>query len=159
RVVSPPSHSAFHGPSGLLEFVARLRELSGGKPIGIKLCVGRPRDFFALCKAMQQTGIVPDYVNIDGAEGGTGAAPFEFVNHVGARVEDGRWLAHAALTGAGLRHRLQLFASGRVATGFELFRATALGADGCFSGRAMMLAVGCIQALRCNSNDCPVGVA
>ena len=159
RVVSPPFHSAFSGPKGLLELVARLRELSGGKPVGVKLCIGRPRDFFALCKAMRATGIVPDYFAIDGAEAGTGAAPFEFVNHVGAPLDHGLWLAHGALLGTGLRTKTKLFASGRIATGFDIFRVLALGADGCFAGRAMMLALGCIQALRCNSNDCPVGVA
>ncbi len=159
RVVSPPAHGTFQDPLGMLDFVARLRDLAGGKPVGVKLCVGRPRDVFAICKAMVASGVVPDYVVVDGAEGGTGAAPFEFVNHVGSPLEDGLWLVHSALTGLGLRPRVKLFASGRITMGFDVFRALALGADGCFAGRAMMLALGCIQALRCNSNDCPVGVA
>ncbi len=157
--VSPAGHSAFSTPGELLELVAWMRELSGGKPVGLKLCVGRPQDLFALCKAMLSTGLRPDFISVDGAEAGTGAAPLEFANHVGFPLAEGLRVVDAGLRGVGLRDDVRVFASGRVATGFDLFRAIALGADGAFAGRAMMLALGCIQALRCHSNDCPVGVA
>ncbi len=158
-VLSPPAHSAFEGPTGLLEFVARLRELSGGLPVGFKLCIGREQDFLAVCKAMRETGITPDYIAIDGGEGGTGAAPLEFSNSIGMPLFDGLHFANGALRALGLRERIRLFASGRVIDGFDMAVRIALGADVCYSARGMMFSLGCIQALRCNSNDCPAGVA
>lgn len=158
-VDSPPFHKAFETPRGLLEFVTTLRELSGGKPVGFKLCIGQPEEFVAVVKAMRETGLFPDFITIDGGEGGTGAAPFEFSNSVGMPLRDGLMFAHNVLVGAGVRNELVLIASGKVITGFHIFRALALGADMCSSARGMMFALGCIQARRCNHNDCPVGVA
>ncbi len=158
-VISPPGHTAFTTPIGLLEFVARLRELSGGKPIGFKLCVGKRREFLAICKAMVQTGIAPDFVVVDGGEGGTGAAPLEFSNHIGAPLVEGLVFVHNALVGYGVRSKLRILASGRVTSGFGMVKRLALGADACYSARGMMMSLGCIQALQCNSNHCPVGVA
>lgn len=158
-VLSPPGHSAFQTPIELLEFVAKLRELSGGKPVGFKLCVGKRREFLAVCKAMVKTGICPDYIAVDGGEGGTGAAPLEFSNHVGAPLFDGLIFVHNALVGYGLRKQIKILASGKVTSGFGMVKRLALGADACYSARGMMLALGCIQALKCNSNHCPVGVA
>lgn len=159
RVVSPSRHPGLDTPAALLAFAARLRELSGGKPVGMKMCVGSERDVEQLVNAMVRTGLTLDYIVVDGAEAGTGAAPLEFANHVGAPLEHGLVLWVDALRRAGLRDVTKVFASGRVLTGFDVFRAIALGADGCFSGRGMMLALGCLQALRCNTNDCPVGIA
>lgn len=158
-VLSPPGHSAFSTPIGLIEFLSELRKLSGGKPIGFKLCIGKRREFLAICKAMIQTGIAPDFVTIDGGEGGTGAAPLEFSNHIGSPLIDGLIFAHNALTGYGLRKDISVIASGKITTGFDIVKRLALGADLCNSARGMMLALGCIQALKCNSNECPVGVA
>lgn len=158
-VFSPPSHSAFSGPIEMLAFVDRLRELCGGKPVGIKLCVGKRREFFALCKAMMESGSMPDFICVDGAEGGTGAAPLEFSNSVGSPLLDGLSFVHNTLRGCGLRREIRLLCSGRIMTGFDVIRAVALGADACMSARGMMFALGCIQALRCNSNACPAGVA
>ena len=158
-VMSPPAHSTFTTPVGLMEFVQTLRERSGGKPVGIKLCIGRRLDFFAMCKAMIETSIVPDFITIDGGEGGTGAAPLEFTNSLGMPARDAWIFAHSALLGAGLRGRTRIFASGKILSGFHMVRALALGADVCYSARGMMLALGCIQALRCNSDHCPTGVA
>lgn len=158
-VLSPPGHSAFSTPIGLLEFVDRLRALSGGKPVGFKLCVGKRREFLAICKAMVETGILPDYIAVDGGEGGTGAAPLEFSNHIGAPLFDGLIFVHNALVGFGVRRQVRILASGKVTSGFGLVKRLALGADACYSARGMMLALGCIQALKCNSNECPVGVA
>lgn len=155
---SPPGHSAFTSPIGLLEFVAKLRELSGGKPVGFKLCVGSPREFFALCKAMHETDLLPDFVTVDGAEGGTGAAPIEFSDHLGAPLRDGLILVHNALVGIGVRDRLRVAASAKRTSGFEIAAAMAMGADWCNSARGFMLAVGCIQAQSCHTNKCPVGV-
>ncbi len=157
-VLSPPAHSAFSTPVGLLEFVVRLRELSGGKPVGFKLCVGKRREFLAICKAMLKTGITPDFIAVDGGEGGTGAAPLEFANHMGAPLVEGLIFVHNALVGFGLRHKLRVIASGKVTSGFEMVKRLALGADMCNSARGMMLALGCIQALKCNTNRCPTGV-
>ena len=157
--VSPPSHTAFSTPTGLLEFVARLRELSGGRPVGIKLCVGRPEEFLSICLAMRETGVAPDYIAVDGGEGGTGAAPIEFSNHVGMPLTDGLVTVHNLLVGFGLRGNIRIIASGKVTTGFRMARLMALGAEACYSARAMMFALGCIQARRCNANDCPTGVA
>lgn len=155
---SPPGHSAFDSPTGLLEFVTKLRELSGGKPVGFKLCVGNPREFFALCKAMLETDLLPDFVTVDGAEGGTGAAPIEFSDHLGAPLRDGLILVHNALVGIGVRDRLRIAASAKRTSGFEIAAAMAMGADWCNSARGFMLAVGCIQAQSCHTNKCPVGV-
>ncbi len=158
-VRSPPRHSVFDDSAGLLRFVARLRELSGGKPVGFKLSVGRRSEMLSVVKAMTVTGITPDFMTIDGGEGGTGAAPLEFSNWLGMPAREAWLLAHNALVGAGLRGRVRVFAAGKIITGFDMIRALALGADGCMSARAMMLALGCIQALRCNANVCPTGVA
>lgn len=158
-VLSPPTHAAFDDPRGLLRFCAELRELSGGKPVGFKMCVGKRSEFLAICKAMLDTELLPDFIVIDGAEGGTGAAPLEFSNRVGMPLTEGLVFAHNALVGAGLRDQLRLIASGKVLSAFDIARALAIGADGCYSARAMMFALGCIQARRCNHNDCPTGVA
>ncbi len=158
-VLSPPYHTAFTTPLELIQFVAKLRELSGGKPIGFKLCVGWMSEFLALCKAMIELEIYPDFIAIDGGEGGTGAAPLEFTNSVGMPYRDGLAFVHDALMGFNLRHHIKLIASGKIITSFDLYKALALGADLCYSARAMMLALGCIQALQCNKNNCPTGVA
>ncbi len=158
-VISPPAHSAFSTPVGLLEFVARLRELSGGKPVGFKLCVGFRAEFLAICKAMLETNIVPDFITVDGAEGGTGAAPLELTNSVGMPMRDGLRFVHNSLRGVGLRDNIRVIAAGKIVTAFHMFRAIALGADLCNAARPMMLALGCIQARRCNTNTCPVGIA
>ncbi|MFW6093884.1 MAG: FMN-binding glutamate synthase family protein [Pseudomonadota bacterium] len=157
-VVSPASHPEFDSPVGLLEFIARMRSLSGGKPVGFKLCVGRRSDFFAVCKAMLETGITPDFITVDGGEGGTGAAPLEFSNSLGMPARDAWVFVHNALTGVGLRDRIRIVASGKIITAFHMARALALGADLCASARSMMFALGCIQSLRCNANTCPTGI-
>ena len=156
--VSPPIHPEFSTPEGLLHFVARLRKLSDGKPIGLKLCLGVRSEFLSICKAMLKTGIVPDYISIDGAEGGTGAAPVEFVNNIGEPLNDALIFIHNALVGVGLRDQIRLIASGKIATGLDMITKFALGADLCNSARAMMFALGCIQAMQCNANTCPTGV-
>jgi glutamate synthase domain-containing protein 2 len=158
-VISPPCHSAFDSPAGLLRFVAKLRERSEGKPVGFKLCVGRREEFLGICKAMLETGIKPDFITVDGAEGGTGAAPLEFSNSMGTPLTEGLVFVHNALVGAGVRHEIRLLCSGKILSAFDLARALAIGADACNSARAMMFAIGCIQARRCNHNDCPTGVA
>ena len=158
-VISPPGHSTFNTPRGLLEFIAVLREYSGGKPIGFKLCVGHRRDFLGICMAMVETGIFPDYVAVDGSEGGTGAAPLELSNSVGMPMRDGVLFVNSALRGFGLRDKIKVVAAGKVATGFHIVRAIGLGADMCASARAMMFSLGCIQARHCNTNKCPVGIA
>ncbi len=155
---SPPGHSAFDSPIGLLEYVTKLRELSGGKPVGFKLCVGNPREVFALCKAMVETKLLPDFITVDGGEGGTGAAPIEFSDHLGAPLRDGLILVHNALVGIGVRDQLRIAASAKRTSGFEIAAAMSMGADWCNSARGFMLAVGCIQAQTCHTNRCPVGV-
>jgi glutamate synthase domain-containing protein 2 len=157
--ISPARHSAFKTPVEMMRFIAQLRELSGGKPIGFKLCIGHPWEFMALCKAMLETGIHPDFVVIDGSEGGTGAAPLEFVDHVGTPLREGLVLAHNCLVGAGLRPSVRLGASGRVVTGFDIARLLALGADWCNAARGFMFALGCIQAQACHTDRCPTGVS
>ncbi|OWY26207.1 FMN-binding glutamate synthase family protein [Sphingobacteriales bacterium UPWRP_1] len=158
-VFSPPHHTAFTTPLEMLEFIARLRRLSGGKPIGFKLCVGIKSEFLAICKAMKKTGIYPDFITVDGGEGGTGAAPLEFSNYVGMPFKEGLAFVYDALVGFDLKQHIKIIASGKIITGFHILRAMALGADACNSARAMMLALGCIQALQCNLNSCPTGVA
>jgi len=157
-VLSPSAHSVFSTPIDLLEFVSTLRRLSGGKPVGFKLCVGKRREFLAICKAMVKTGITPDFITVDGGEGGTGAAPMEFTDHIGAPLSEGLIFVHNALVGFSLRKKVHLISSGKVTSGFEIVKQLALGADMVNSARGMMMALGCIQALRCNSNHCPVGV-
>jgi glutamate synthase domain-containing protein 2 len=158
-VNSPPGHSTFSTPLELCEFIGKMRELSGGKPIGIKFALGRRREFLALCKAMKESGITPDYIAVDGGEGGTGAAPLEFANHVGSPGVEGLIFVHNSLVGFGLRSEIKVISAGKITTAFGVVRRLALGADMVYSARAMMLALGCIQALRCNSNHCPAGVA
>ncbi|MFQ6612592.1 MAG: FMN-binding glutamate synthase family protein [Fidelibacterota bacterium] len=157
-VLSSPTHSAFNTPIGLLEFVAHLRELSGGKPIGFKLCIGRKAEFVAICKAIVKTGIKPDFITVDGGEGGTGAAPMEYANSVGMPLRDGLAFAVDCLRGFGLKEEIRVIASGKILSGFHLLKNMALGADIGNSARGMMLALGCIQALECNRNICPTGI-
>lgn len=157
--VSPASHAVFSTPTGLLEFVVRMRELSGGKPAGFKLCIGHPWEFMAICKAMIATGITPDFIVVDGKEGGTGAAPLEFMDHVGMPLRDGLSLVHNALVGIGVRDRIRIGASGKITSAFDMARVLALGADWCNSARGFMFAVGCIQAQSCHTGECPTGVA
>ena len=158
-VLSPPYHKAFNTPEGLMKFMKQLRDLSGGKPVGFKLCLGEKSEFLAICKAMIETGIKPDFIAVDGAEGGTGAAPLEFANSVGTPFKEAVAYVFNALVGFDLQKDIKIIASGKILTAFHVFRAMALGADICYSARGMMMALGCIQALECNKNTCPVGVA
>ncbi|MFD7078845.1 FMN-binding glutamate synthase family protein [Streptomyces sp. NPDC059918] len=158
-VESPPFHRVYSTPRELVRFLARMRELADGKPVGFKLCVGSRREFLAVCKAMLEEGTAPDFVIVDGAEGGTGAAPLEFADHVGMPLGEGLMTIHNALVGTGLRERIRIGASGKVATGSDLVKRLLQGADYTNAARAMMFAVGCIQAQRCHTNTCPVGVA
>ncbi|MFD8735994.1 FMN-binding glutamate synthase family protein [Streptomyces sp. NPDC059618] len=158
-VVSPPFHRVYTTPRELVRFLARMRELAGGKPVGFKLCVGSRREFLAVCKAMLEEGTAPDFIIVDGAEGGTGAAPLEFADNVGLPLGEGLMTVHNALVGVGLRDRIRIGASGKVATGSDLVKRLVQGADYTNAARAMMFAVGCIQAQRCHTNTCPVGVA
>jgi glutamate synthase domain-containing protein 2 len=158
-VFSPPFHSAFSTPIELILFVKRLRDLSGGKPVGFKLCIGRKSEFISICKAMVKLNTYPDFITIDGGEGGTGAAPPEFTNYVGMPLMDALDFVDNALRGFGIRKEMKLIASGKILTGFHILRAMALGADTTNCARAMMMALGCIQALECNKNTCPTGVA
>ena len=157
--ISPATHSAFKTPVEMMQFIALLREKSGGKPTGFKFCVGHPWEWFAIVKAMLETNITPDFIVVDGAEGGTGAAPVEFVDHVGVPLQEGLLLVHNTLIGAGLRHRIQIGAAGKVITAFDIARMMALGADWCNAGRGFMMALGCIQAQTCHTGHCPTGVA
>jgi glutamate synthase domain-containing protein 2 len=157
--VSPASHSAFSTPLEMVHFIAKLRELSGGKPVGFKLCIGHPWEFMGICKAMLETGIKPDFVVIDGTEGGTGAAPLEFVDHIGTPMREGLIFAHNCLVGTGLRQDIKLGVAGRIITGFDMARALALGADWCNAARGFMFALGCVQAQACHTDHCPTGVA
>jgi glutamate synthase domain-containing protein 2 len=156
--VSPASHSAFSTPLELMHFVARLRELSGGKPVGFKLCIGHPWEWFGMVKAMQETGITPDFIVVDGSEGGTGAAPLEFTDHVGVPLQEGLRLVHNTLVGVNLRERIRVGCAGKVVSAFDIARAMALGADWCNSARGFMMALGCIQAQACHTGHCPTGV-
>lgn len=158
-VLSPPAHRAFSTPIEMMKFIKLCRNLAEGKPIGIKFCLGKRREFISLCKAMVETGICPDFIVVDGGEGGTGAAPLEFTNHVGAPGTEGLIFVHNVLVGFGLRENIKLGATGKITSGFDMAKVMALGADFCYSARAMMLALGCIQALVCNTNTCPTGVA
>jgi len=156
--VSPASHSAFSTPIEMLHFIDRLRTLAGGKPTGFKLCIGHPWEWFAIAKAMVETGIVPDYIVVDGAEGGTGAAPLEFTDHVGAPLQEGLLLVHNTLVGLNLRSRVKLGCAGKVVSAFDIARMMALGADWCNAARGFMFALGCIQAQACHTGHCPTGV-
>lgn len=156
--ISPSTHSEFSTPIGLLEFVARLRELSGGKPVGFKLCIGHPWEWFGIAKAMLATGITPDFIVVDGAEGGTGAAPAEFTDHMGSPLQDGLSLVHNTLVGLNLRERIKIGCAGKVISAFDLVRMIALGADWCNAARGFMFALGCIQAQSCHTGKCPTGV-
>ena len=157
--VSPACHPEFSTPRGLLEFIERLRQLALGKPVGFKLCIGHPGEFLGICKAMLETGIYPDFIVVDGAEGGTGAGPLEFLDHVGMPLREGLTFVHNALVGLNIRDRIRLGASGKIITAFDMVRAMALGADWCNSARGFMFALGCIQSLRCHTDHCPTGVA
>jgi glutamate synthase domain-containing protein 2 len=157
--VSPARHSEFNTPVELLQFVERLRKLSGGKPTGFKLCIGHPWEWFAICKAMLETGLTPDFIVVDGSEGGTGAAPLEFVDHVGTPLQEGLRLVHNTLVGLHLRHRIKIGCSGKIISAFDIARALALGADWCNSARGFMFALGCLQAQTCHTGKCPTGVA
>src|SRR6185369_2823560 len=157
--VSPAAHSAFSTPRGLLEFVARLREKSGGKPTGFKLAIGHPWEWFGVAKAMHESGIYPDFIVVDGGEGGTGAAPLEFTDHVGAPLREALLLVHNTLVGLNLRQQIRIGAAGKVVTGFDLARMFALGADWCNAARGFMFALGCIQSQTCHTDHCPTGVA
>jgi len=157
--VSPAAHSAFTTPVEMMLFLGKLRDLSGGKPVGFKLCIGHQREFMCMVKAMLETGIVPEFIVVDGTEGGTGAAPLEFANHVGMPMVEGLTFVHNTLRGAGIRDQVKLGAAGKVVSAFDIARALALGADWCDSARGFMFAIGCIQAQACHTNHCPVGVA
>lgn len=158
-VISPPSHSAFSTPIGLLEFVSKLRKLSDGKPVGFKLCIGKKSEFLSICKAMVKTGITPDFITIDGSEGGTGAAPLELANSVGTPLRDALLFVHNALIGTGVRNQIRLIAAGKVMSAFDVLRLLALGANTVNSARGMMFALGCIQSRHCNEDNCPTGIA
>lgn len=158
-VVSPPAHTAFSTPTELMHFVKKLRDLSGGKPIGFKFCVGRRDEFIGICKAMIETGITPDFITVDGGEGGTGAAPTEMTNSVGTPIKDSLVFVNNTLIGFGVRDNIRIIASGKMFSAFHILRAIALGADTVNSARGMMLSLGCIQARTCNTDHCPTGIA
>ena len=158
-VVSPAAHTTFSSPRGLLEFVRELRTLSDGKPVGFKLCIGKPEEFLGICKAMLETGITPDFITVDGGEGGTGAAPTEMTNSVGTPLRDGLIFVNGALKGIGLRDKIRIIASGKIFSAFHLVRIIALGADTGNSARGMMFSLGCIQSRSCNTDHCPTGIA
>ncbi len=157
--ISPAAHSEFATPTELMHFIQRLRDLSLGKPIGFKLCIGLPHEFLAVVKAMLETGIRPDFIVVDGKEGGTGAAPLEFMDHIGMPMREGLSFVHAALVGAGLREDIKIGCAGKIISGFDMARAMSLGADWCNAARGFMFAVGCIQAQACHTDRCPTGVA
>lgn len=158
-VHSPSFHSAFGNATELAYFIKRLRDLSGGKPIGFKICIGKKSEFEDIVKAFKETGICPDFITIDGAEGGTGAAPLEFIDYMGMALSDALVFANKILKEYGLRDQVKIIAAGKVISAFDLAKAMALGADACYSARGMMFALGCIQALQCDSGHCPVGIA
>ncbi|HKG99914.1 MAG TPA: FMN-binding glutamate synthase family protein, partial [Bradyrhizobium sp.] len=157
--LSPARHRAFSSPIEMMQFLAKLRELSGGKPVGFKLCVGHPWEFMGIVKAMRETGIVPDFIVVDGTEGGTGASPLEFMDHIGVPLREGLLFVHNTLVGASLRDRIRIGAAGKVVSAFDIASLMALGADWTNAARGFMFAVGCIQSLICNTNRCPTGVA
>lgn len=157
--ISPSCHSAFNTPIELMHFIAQLRELSGGKPVGFKLCLGHPWEFMGIAKAMLQTGILPDFIVVDGAEGGTGAAPVEFTDHLGMPMREGLLFVHNTLVGLNLRDKIRLGASGKIVSAFDIASVLAIGADWCNSARGFMFAIGCIQSQSCHTNKCPTGVA
>ncbi|CAL74622.1 putative glutamate synthase domain 2 [Bradyrhizobium sp. ORS 278] len=157
--ISPPAHRAFSTPVGMMQFIGEMRRLSGGKPAGFKLCIGHPWEFLAICKAMLETGIYPDFIVVDGNEGGTGAAPLEFMDHLGMPMREGVNFVHNALVGINIRDRVKIGASGKIATAFDMARAMSIGADWCNSARGFMFALGCIQSLSCHTDRCPTGVA
>ncbi|KWU19262.1 FMN-binding glutamate synthase family protein [Burkholderia cenocepacia] len=157
--ISPAAHSAFKNPKEFLLFAEQLRTLSGGKPVGAKLCIGRPEEWMSIVKAMVETGITLDFVVVDGSEGGTGAAPLEFADHVGMPMQEGLVLVHNSLVGAGLRDKIRVVAAGKIVTAFDMARTLALGADAINSARSYMMAIGCIQAMSCSNSKCPTGVA
>ncbi len=158
-VISPPGHREFNDAEGLLRFIAKLRGLSDGKPVGFKLCIGRKKEFIELCQVMQSTGIKPDFITVDGAEGGTGAAPLEYSDSVGMPLQPALRFVDETLREQGLREEIRVIASGKIVTAAQLIKMLSLGADLCNAARAFMLAVGCIQAQRCDTNRCPTGVA
>jgi glutamate synthase domain-containing protein 2 len=157
--ISPSRHSAFATPIELMQFVATMRRLSGGKPAGFKLCIGHPWEFLAICKAMLETGIYPDFIVVDGKEGGTGAAPLEFVDHLGMPLREGLNFVHNALIGINARDRIRLGAAGKIISAFDIARVMALGADWCNAARGFMFALGCIQSQSCHTDRCPTGVS
>jgi glutamate synthase domain-containing protein 2 len=157
--ISPARHGAFSTPIEMMKFIGELRRLSGGKPAGFKMCIGHPWEFLAICKAMLETGIYPDFIVVDGNEGGTGAAPLEFMDHLGMPMREGVNFVHNALIGINVRDRIRIGASGKIATAFDMARAMAIGADWCNSARGFMFAIGCIQSLSCHTDRCPTGVA
>lgn len=158
-ILSPPAHSAFSNATELIGFIAKLRDLSGGKPIGFKLCVGRTEEFTAICKEMVAKNVYPDFITVDGAEGGTGAAPLEFSDSVGLPLEPALIFVRMTLEKFQIRDQIKIIASGKAVSAFAILKNIALGADLCNSARGFMFSVGCIQALRCNTNECPTGVA
>ncbi|MEC4005055.1 FMN-binding glutamate synthase family protein [Flavobacterium sp. SUN052] len=158
-ILSPPSHSAFTTPLELMDFVKLLRKGSGGKPIGMKICIGNKSEFISICKAMVQTKTYLDFITVDGGEGGTGAAPQEYSDHVGMPLRDALAFVYDCLNGFGIKDQIKIICSGKVITGFDIIRNLSLGADLCNSARGMMFALGCIQALECHANTCPTGVA
>ena len=157
--ISPPCHSAFSTPLEMMAFISRLRELSGGKPVGFKFCLGHPWEFMAIVKAMLETGVTPDFIVVDGTEGGTGAAPTEFSDHIGAPMREGLLFTHNTLVGAGLRDRIKLGVAGKIVSAFDIASVLAIGADWANAARGFMFALGCVQSVSCNTNHCPTGVA
>ena len=157
--ISPSRHPAFSTPLEMMAFIARLRRLSGGKPVGFKLCLGHPWEFLAICKAMVASETYPDFIVVDGKEGGTGAAPIEFMDRIGMPMRDGLVFVHNALVGIGARERVRIGVSGKITNAFDIARAMALGADWCNSARGFMFALGCIQSLSCHNDRCPTGVS
>jgi len=158
-IYSPPSHSAFNSPEGLAQFLQLLRELSGGKPVGFKICIGDKQEFIDICRAIKSTGHIPDFITIDGAEGGTGAAPLEFTDHLGMPLREALPFVKQILGELGLSNEIRILAAGKIITGFDILKTLSLGAAACYTARGMMFAIGCIQALICDSGKCPVGVA
>ena len=157
--ISPPRHSAFSTPLEMMGFISELRRLSGGKPVGFKLCIGHPWEFMGMVKAMLETGVAPDFIVVDGAEGGTGAAPTEFSDHIGVPMREGLLFVHNTLVGAGLRDRIKIGAAGRIVSAFDIASVLAIGADWTNAARGFMFALGCVQSISCNTNRCPTGVA